>query len=181
MTTLDSKQHPWVRGNLRITRQVLASIEERAQAAYLANAEACGLLAGPADSPDLLDESVPLENLADKLHAMDPESYPRPARTSFEVDARVFAREMDKREKAGAPAKVLWHSHLDVGAYFSDTDVAAMSMSGAGPAYDLAYLVLSVIEGKVVDRRLYIWEASSKSFVASEISVVAGGDGDSSG
>jgi proteasome lid subunit RPN8/RPN11 len=166
---LDLERHPWARGNLRVTRAALDIVERRAVAAYAADAEACGLLAGPASDVALLDESVPLENLADKLHAIDPESYPRPARTSFEVDARVFAREVDTRETNGRPAKVLWHSHLDVGAYFSDTDVAAMSMGGTGPAYDLAYLVLSVVKGSVVDRRLYIWNGSG--FVASELRV----------
>ena len=61
--------------------------------------------------------------------------------------------------------KVLYHSHLDVGAYFSETDAQAATMGGDVPAYDLAYLVTSVRAGVVDDRKLFVWDAERKSFV----------------
>ena len=147
----------WVDGNLAISAAALAEVGRVAIEAYAADSEACGLLAGPTGSPALLDETIPLENLADKLHALDPESYPRTARMSFEVDARTFARTIESRAATDRPVKVLWHSHLDVGAYFSDTDVAAMSMGGRGPAYDLAYLVVDVTAEGVRGQKLFVW------------------------
>jgi proteasome lid subunit RPN8/RPN11 len=63
------------------------------------------------------------------------------------------------------PVKVLYHSHLDVGAYFSDTDAAAAKMGGDAPAYDLAYLVTSVARGEVVDHRLFVWDPAALRFV----------------
>ncbi len=147
----------WVSGNLVLSAAAFAEVSRVARAAYAEDSEACGLLAGPSGSPDLLDEPIPLENLANKLHALDPESYPRTARMSFEVDARKFARTIESRASTDRPVKVLWHSHLDVGAYFSDTDVAAMSMGGRGPAYDLAYLVVDVTAEGVRGQKLFVW------------------------
>jgi proteasome lid subunit RPN8/RPN11 len=147
----------WVEGNLSLSRAAFAEVSRAAIVAYAADSEACGLLAGPSDPPGLLDEAIPLENLANKLHALDPESYPRTAKMSFEVDARKFARTIETRADTPRPVKVLWHSHLDVGAYFSDTDVAAMSMGGRGPAYDLAYLVVDVTAEGVRGQKLFVW------------------------
>jgi proteasome lid subunit RPN8/RPN11 len=146
-----------VHGNLVLCAAALAEVSRVSILAYAADSEACGLLAGPGSAPGLLDETIPLENLANKLHALDPESYPRTARMSFEVDARKFARTIESRAATDRPVKVLWHSHLDVGAYFSDTDVAAMSMGGRGPAYDLAYLVVDVTAEGVRGQKLFIW------------------------
>ncbi len=157
----DSEKHgpkpAWVHGNLVLSATALAEVGRVAIEAYAADSEACGLLAGPSGAPHLLDETIPLENLANKLHALDPESYPRTARMSFEVDARKFARTIESRAATDRPVKVLWHSHLDVGAYFSDTDVAAMSMGGRGPAYDLAYLVVDVTAEGVRGQKLFVW------------------------
>ncbi len=67
--------------------------------------------------------------------------------------------------------KVLYHSHLDVGAYFSDTDAAAAKMGGEEPAYDLAYLVTSVKAGGVDDHKLFVWRPDVRAFAESELRV----------
>jgi hypothetical protein len=80
--------------------------------------------------------------------------------------------------------KVLYHSHLDAGAYFSPTDAAVMSMGeppeeegapitmGPGPAWPVAFLVTSVRHGEIDEHRLFVWDAASSTFVASSFSVV---------
>jgi len=68
--------------------------------------------------------------------------------------------------------KVLYHSHLDAGAYFSETDAAAAKMGGDAPAYELAYLVTSVRHGVVDDRKLFVWSADARAFVEAELKVV---------
>ena len=67
-------ESPWARGQLRIARAALAVVEDDARARYLADEEACGYLAGPAIPGDLCDQAVVLPNLANKLHALDPEA-----------------------------------------------------------------------------------------------------------
>jgi proteasome lid subunit RPN8/RPN11 len=151
---------------------LLEQIYAEARAAYARDEESCGLLVGPADSPLLVDGVVPMKNRANALHALDPETYPRTGRMYFDIDPLKFQRAIERGEANGAPVKVLYHSHLDVGAYFSDTDAAAAKMGGDAPAYDLAYLVTSVTRGEVVDHRLFVWDPATLRFV--EGAVVSG-------
>jgi proteasome lid subunit RPN8/RPN11 len=169
----DAVKHPWVRGELVIAEGVLERVFEEARAAYARDEESCGLLAGPASEPLLVDTIVPMENRANKLHALDPETYPRTGRMYFDINPMVFERELRERAARATPAKVLYHSHLDVGAYFSETDAAAATMGGSEPAHDLAYLVTSVRKGEVDDHKLFVWDPGARAFVASAISRAA--------
>jgi len=112
-----------------------------------------------------------MENRANKLHALDPETYPRTGRMYFDIDPLKFERAIERGEKDGAPVKVLYHSHLDVGAYFSDTDAAAAKMGGDAPAYDLAYIVVSVRAAQVDDYKLFLWSPSARAFVEGSLVV----------
>jgi proteasome lid subunit RPN8/RPN11 len=62
------------------------------------------------------------------------------------------------------PVKVLYHSHLDVGAYFSPTDAEVAKMGQGEPPWDLAYLVTSVRGGQADDRKLFIWDPGAGAF-----------------
>jgi proteasome lid subunit RPN8/RPN11 len=175
---------PWISGGISISRAVMDRVVEEAKTAYKNDEESCGLLAGPATKPLLVDTVVPMENRANKLHALDPETYPRTGRMYFDIDPMKFDREMKTRAQGGAPAKILYHSHLDVGAYFSETDATAATMGGDAPAYPLAYLVTSVRkpaqengEPVVDDAKLFIWDAASKKFVESKLTVLGDGPG----
>jgi proteasome lid subunit RPN8/RPN11 len=90
----------------------------------------------------------------------------------FDIDPLKFARAIEQGEARGEPVKVLYHSHLDVGAYFSDTDASAAKMGGDEPAYDLAYLVVSVRGGTVDDSKLFIWDEVARVFVEGKLVLV---------
>jgi proteasome lid subunit RPN8/RPN11 len=147
-----------------VPRPVMERVRDEARAAYARDEESCGFLTGPGKEPLLVSEAVPMENRANKLHALDPETYPRTGRMYFDLDPMKFARAIEKGEAAGTPVKVLYHSHLDVGAYFSDTDAAAAKMGGDEPAYDLAYLVTSVRAGQVDEWKLFVWDPAARIF-----------------
>ncbi|MFO0741289.1 MAG: Mov34/MPN/PAD-1 family protein [Labilithrix sp.] len=168
----DATKHPWILGQLRIAKAVIDRVDEEACAAYGRDEESCGLLLGPASDPLVVDEAVPFENRANKLHRLDPETYPRTGRMYFDIDPMKFGRAVEAGEGNGRPVKVLYHSHLDVGAYFSETDAQAATMGGDAPTYDLAYLVTSVRAGAVDDRKLFIWDPDAKKFVETELAVV---------
>ena len=173
----DATKHPWIHGRLTFTKAVMERVEEEARAAYGRDEESCGLLLGPAPGGDestalLVDEALPFENRANKLHRLDPETYPRTGRMYFDIDPMKFGRAVEAGEKNGRPVKVLYHSHLDVGAYFSETDAQAATMGGDAPTYDLAYLVTSIRAGVVDDRKLFIWDPTAKKFVETELTVV---------
>jgi proteasome lid subunit RPN8/RPN11 len=167
----DPKKHPWILGELRLAKAVVDRVDEEARAAYGRDEESCGLLLGPDGDAALVDEAVPMENRANKLHRLDPETYPRTGRMYFDLDPLKFERAVKAGEGNGRPVKVLYHSHLDVGAYFSETDAQAATMGGDEPAYDLAYLVTSVKKGEVDDRKLFIWDPDTRKFIEARLTV----------
>jgi [CysO sulfur-carrier protein]-S-L-cysteine hydrolase len=167
----DPVSHPWTTSGVVVPKAILEKVFEEARAAYARDEESCGLLRGPAAEALRADEIVPMENRANKLHALDPETYPRTGRMYFDIDPMKFARAVREGEGNGRPVKVLYHSHLDVGAYFSDTDASAATAGGEEPTYDLAYLVTSVRKGEVDEHKLFVWDPGSRSFVEAPLVV----------
>ncbi|MBL9023175.1 MAG: Mov34/MPN/PAD-1 family protein [Myxococcales bacterium] len=171
---MDWNNAPWLEGGLRITRSALDDVERDAVAGYLADQEACGYLAGPASDGLLCDRAVPIENLAKALHERDPKTFFRSPRTFFAFKERTLEAAIKEGLSAGAPVKILYHSHIDVGAYLSGTDQAVLSGGvppqveggpaslGAGPAWPLVFLVTSVRRGvsepHCDDHKLYVWK-----------------------
>jgi proteasome lid subunit RPN8/RPN11 len=156
-----------------IAKGVLDQVAEHARVSYAADEEACGYLTGPAEKELVCDEAVPLVNLANRYHKVDPETYPRTGRTYFLLDPLKFSKAVTAGQTNGRPVKVLYHSHLDVGAYFSETDAAAATMGGDKPSYDgLFYLVTSVRAGTVDDHKLFAWDPAKKQFVETPMEVV---------
>jgi proteasome lid subunit RPN8/RPN11 len=170
VTMRDASSHPWVAGGVRIPRPLLERVFEEARAAYARDEESCGLLVGPGGGTGV-DEIVPMVNRANKLHTIDPETYPRTGRMYFDIDPLKFERAVRAGEEGERPVKVLYHSHLDAGAYFSETDAAAATAGGDEPTYDLAYLVTSVRAGTVDDHKLFVWSPEAKRFVEAELVV----------
>lgn len=172
---------PWTAGRVEITRSALAAVEADALRGYAADEEACGYLRGPAGDARC-DEHVRLVNTANKLHAIDPERYFRTARAFFSFNEKKFSDAVDASAREGRPVKVLYHSHLDAGAYFSATDAAVLSMGeppaveggpttlGPGPAWPLAFLVTSVRAGAVAEHGVFVWDGAA--FARGELAVV---------
>ena len=171
----NERKHPWVNGRLSIRRDVLEQVFDEARSAYARDEESCGFLSGPLEDPLRLDAILPMLNRANKLHALDPEAYPRTGRMYFDIDSLKFEKAILAGDQSGRPVKVLYHSHLDAGAYFSHTDAEVAKMGGDAPPFDLAYLVTSVREGEVDDHKLFVWAPASQTFVESPLTVDEGG------
>jgi hypothetical protein len=112
-----------------------------------------------------------MKNRANALHALDPEAYPRTGRTYFDIDSLKFESAIRQGASSGRPVKVLYHSHLDAGAYFSATDAEVAKMGGDEPPFDLAYLVTNVSSGEVDDHKLFVWDPGTRTFVESRLTV----------
>ncbi len=160
---------PWTRGGLRIPRAVLEDIEAHAREEY--PSECCGFVAGPADDPALADASTREVNEADKYHRLDPVTFPRTSRMYFKINELRAARSFEAGAASGRPIKVIYHSHCDAGAYFSAEDAATFANAGQ-LMWPCAFLVVSVVEGEVRDRKLWVHRPGTDAFDESTLEVV---------
>lgn len=124
--------------------------------------ECCGIVFGPKDQASA-DRATACDNIQDRLHAEDPARFTRDARTAYNFDARdIFA--LQKSLRGDTPAKIVYHSHVDVGAYFSDTDQAAAQFDGE-PAYPVEYVVVDVTAAGARAAKQFAWSDAAKQYV----------------
>jgi len=144
------------------TSDELAQIKGQAKAEY--PAECCGvlLLRGHAGTDRLL---LPCRNIQDELHAKDPVKHPRDSRTAYFIDPKDLLA-IGRREGEGYAVSVIYHSHIEAGAYFSVTDKRNALIDGEPTYPDAVYVVLSVVKGKVADAQSYAWDPVARDFVA---------------
>jgi len=144
------------------TSDELAQIKSQAEVEY--PAECCGvlLLRGQTGADRLL---VPCRNIQDELHAKDPVKHPRDSRTAYYIDPKDLLT-IGRREGEGYEVAVIYHSHIDAGAYFSVTDKRNALIDGEPTYPEAVYVVLSVVKGKVTDAQSYAWDAAARDFVA---------------
>lgn len=117
--------------------------------------EVCGLLLGPA-TESRVDEVRRCENMQNQLHAEDPVAFPRDARAGYHLGAADLF--FVQRSLSGARrVKVIYHSHVDVGAYFSSEDERAALAGGDEPAYPVAYLVVDARKDGALGAALFEW------------------------
>ena len=161
-----SGDRPWIRGALRIRAEVLADIEAHALAEY--PSECCGFVTGPADDPTLLDAGIREVNEADKYHRIDPETFPRTSKTYFKINELRAARTFEAAEKEGRPVKVIYHSHCDAGAYFSEEDAATFAHERE-LMWPCAFIVVAVEGGEVTDRKLWVHVPGTNDFAESTL------------
>jgi proteasome lid subunit RPN8/RPN11 len=159
---------PWIAGDLEIDKSVMDEIEQHALECY--PSESCGFVFGPADRPAVLDALQREENEADKYHALDPVTFPRTSNTYFKINELRAARTFEQGEEKGRPVKVIYHSHCDAGAYFSDEDAATFA-NGGQLMWPCAYIVVSVMDGKVAERRLWVHEPGTNGFRESTLTI----------
>lgn len=136
---------------------LLATMSEWAMACY--PSEACGLLL----EKDGALRVLRCENLQDALHARDPERFPRTSKSAYNLDPFV----VEDRQDEGYAVRAVFHSHPEVGAYFSAEDV--LSALAGDPDGDpvlpgAEYLVLSARAAGVDDWKLFTWDAARRTF-----------------
>lgn len=124
--------------------------------------ECCGIVYGPR-ATRAADQAVPCENIQNRLHAEDPVRFPRDARTAYNLEARDLLA-MQKSLRGNTPAKIVYHSHVDVGAYFSDTDQAAAQFEGE-PAYPVEYVVIDVRADGTRGAKQFSWDQEQRRYL----------------
>jgi proteasome lid subunit RPN8/RPN11 len=129
----------------------LSAVLRHLEAAY--PAEGCGLLLRAGD----VWRVRPMENAYDRYRARDPERFPRTSRTAYFFDPKEWLRVSEEAEAAGETVACIFHSHADVGAYFSaeDRDMAAPDGEPLMPG--VTYLVVAVDQARATAARLFWW------------------------
>lgn len=163
-----SGEQPWIAGDLEIDAKVLAELHAHALECY--PNESCGFVFGPADEPHKLNASERQLNEADKFHELDPVTFPRTARTYFKINELRAARAFDQGADSGRPVKVIYHSHCDAGAYFSAEDAATFAADNQ-LMWPCAFIVVSVMEGKLAETKLWVHVPGSNGFRESQLTV----------
>lgn len=120
--------------------------------------EACGLILGARGSL-ACDEARPCENQQNRLHARDPQTHTRDARTAYALGMRDLQL-LDKSLGSERPVKVIYHSHVEVGAYFSEEDQRAATFDGE-LIYPVDYLVIDCAREGVRGAKLFRFRGGS--------------------
>src|SRR5919108_2363067 len=82
--------------------------------------ECCGVVL----SDGRTDRVQRLTNIQNRLHALDPQTYPRTATLAYAMDYRELEAVIDSANRNGAKLKGFYHSHPNHDAYFSPEDKA---------------------------------------------------------
>jgi proteasome lid subunit RPN8/RPN11 len=128
----------------RISAEHLAAIYRQARAEF--PRECCGYILGEGEQAEL----VPCVNRQDQLHALDPETYPRTSENGYDIGGKELIR-LVRSLDGPTPARIVYHSHPRVGAYFSEEDTRAAIAAG----WTVDYLVIDVQEHEVVESVLF--------------------------
>jgi len=107
--------------------------------------ECCGLI---------LKQGIrPCKNIQNELHQLDPVKYPRNPKEGFVLSSEdsLF---LSKNVNSENPVKVIYHSHPNVGAYFSDEDKKNALFEGE-PIYPVDHLVIDIQKNEIVCSKLF--------------------------
>ena len=136
--------------------------------------ETCGILIGPKNQKEKVTGLFPCRNVQDDYHAIDPASFPRTARTAYFMDPRDLLRLQKETREKGFEMRVIYHSHVDAGAYFSEED-QRIALSEGKPAYPgVSYVVVSVREGRAKEAALFDWDEKTRTFRKQELGFLPG-------
>ncbi|MBX7115192.1 MAG: Mov34/MPN/PAD-1 family protein [Myxococcaceae bacterium] len=145
----------------KLTVEALRAIALHVESTY--PDEGCGVVLAHADGAF---EVRPLTNAYDRYHALDATRYPRTRRTAYLFEPKEWLQVMNALEGKGDVLACVFHSHADVGAYFSQEDQNQAMADGEPVLPGVPYLVVAVNQGKAVEGRLY--ELQGQTFVETE-------------
>jgi len=146
-----------------IKKRLIDAIYRHALSAY--PSECCGIITGKKENPLSLENAFPCRNLQDEMHAEEPQKFPRTSKTAYFLDPKdLFNIEKVARTK-GEIVRIIYHSHVDVGSYFSEEDKKQATFESGPLMPDVNYLVVDVVKDSVRGAKLFGWDSGKKDFV----------------
>ncbi len=141
-------------------RPLLAEVFAHARECY--PEECCGLMLGPPGAePRQVVRCTNVQNVRlakgeSKLAASQ----------GFWIDEQELERALRAAEARGEELRVVYHSHVDTGAYLSHTDLeAALGPEGTPLWSGVGQLVVSVAESGVREAALFEWDEERQAYV----------------
>lgn len=129
--------------------------------------EACGFLVARHGE---IVEAIAIANVAERMRRERPEDFTRGNADGYVMDPKEQLRaENDARER-GLELAGTYHSHVDVGAYFSKEDVRQALVFGE-PMFS-TYLVVDARSDGTKDAKLFTWSAATREFVETPLEIV---------
>lgn len=113
-----------------------------------------------------------LENIQNRLHALDPQTYPRNAEIAYAMDPKELEAVLDAAQRRGAKLKAFYHSHPNHDAYFSEEDKAFASPFGEPTFPGAAQIVVSIYGNRVKSIAVFTWSEAQKDFIAVPLQAV---------
>ena len=137
---------------------LIRTMQDHATAWY--PSECCGLFFARAGS-DAVVRVECMENLADKLHARNPEDFPKGGRDYFSLNERQASRLALAAANQGERWLGIFHSHVDCGAYFSQEDQAMAAPDGVPVDPLMWHVVIECRSRQVVLARAFLWNGTA--------------------
>jgi proteasome lid subunit RPN8/RPN11 len=143
---------------MQLTQEAWTEISRHAQETF--PEECCGVIF----SAGTTDQVVRVKNIQNRLHALDPQTYPRTAAIAYAMDPLELDLVIRQGEERGRRLKAFYHSHPDHDAYFSDEDKAFASPFGEPTYPDVAQIVISIYNRAVKVIRAFEWSGARNDF-----------------
>ena len=148
---------------MKLPTNIRNSITDHAEQAY--PEECCGVIFSRPDQSDSLIRVRRCTNAQDTFHAMDPAGFPRTNRNAYFVDPKDLLDIERECLTRNEQVRLIYHSHPDAGAYFSDEDQHQAIVNDQPLHPGVGYLVVSVKDGHAGEMKLFEWAEGSGIFV----------------
>ena len=132
--------------------------------------ECCGFLVGAAGGA--IDEVVAITNAAEKMKAERPDEFTRTAEMGYVMDPMEQLRAEASARERGRVVRGVYHSHVEVGAYFSAEDKRRARFAGELMFPDPIYIVADVKAREAKGAKAFVWSAAARDFVEEPIEIV---------
>jgi proteasome lid subunit RPN8/RPN11 len=146
-------------GEIHLDPAAWEEISRHSQEAY--PEECCGLVF----FDGRCDKVRRVENIQNKLHALDPLTYPRTATIAYAMDPQELELILQQEARSGAKLKAFYHSHPQHEAYFSAEDKAFATPFGEPTFPEALQIVVSVYDRVVKGAKAFAWSDDKKDFV----------------
>ena len=99
---------------------------------------------------------------------MDPVQFPRTNRNAYFIDPKDLIAIDNECRTHDRKVCLIYHSHPDAGAYFSEEDQQQAIVNGEPLHPGVGYLVLSVMDGRAGEMKLFEWDKVSGRFLCNK-------------